>query len=113
MPDLEHAKAAGLNSLTSPDAQRGNGQAIDEFVDRYGSEPRLTFNRIVVFGRLGGQGRARANCPCPRLSDRIGIEPSLSWSFEPWKVAGHTRIAQKADVATSASRLHFSFHRSH
>jgi site-specific recombinase XerD len=48
LPDLEHAKTAVLNSLTSPDAQRGYRHAIDEFVDWYCSEPRLAFNRIVV-----------------------------------------------------------------
>ena len=48
LPDLEHAKAAVLNSLTSADAQRGYRHAIDEFVDWYYSEPRLAFNRIVV-----------------------------------------------------------------
>ena len=48
LPDLEHAKAAVLNSLTSLDAQRGYRHAIDEFVDWYCSEPRLAFNRIVV-----------------------------------------------------------------
>ena len=37
-PDLEHAKAAVLNSLTSADAQRYR-HAIDEFVDWYCSEP--------------------------------------------------------------------------
>src|ERR1700756_2698381 len=46
--DLEHAKTAVLNSLTSPDAQRGYRHAIDEFVDWYCSEPRLAFNRVVV-----------------------------------------------------------------
>ena len=46
--DLEHAKSALLNSLTSPDAQRGYRHAIDEFVDWYCSEPRLAFNRKVV-----------------------------------------------------------------
>ena len=35
LPDLEHAKAAVLNSLTSPDAKRGYSHAIDEFVDWY------------------------------------------------------------------------------
>ena len=49
LPVLEHAKAAALKSLTSPDAQRGYRHAIDEFVDWYCSEPRLAFNRIVVF----------------------------------------------------------------
>jgi site-specific recombinase XerD len=48
LPDLEHAKAAVLNSLTSLDAQRGYRHAIDEFVDWYCSEPRLALNRIVV-----------------------------------------------------------------
>jgi hypothetical protein len=33
LPDLEHAKAAVLNSLTCPDAQRGYRHAIEEFVD--------------------------------------------------------------------------------
>lgn len=48
LPDLEHAKAAVLNSLTSRDAQRGYRHAIDEFVGWYCSGPRLAFNRIVV-----------------------------------------------------------------
>ena len=48
LPDVEHAKAAVSNSLTSLDAQRGYRHAIDEFVDWYCSEPRLAFNRIVV-----------------------------------------------------------------
>jgi len=46
--DLEHAKSAVLNSLSSQDAQRGYRHAIDEFVDWYCSEPRLAFNRTVV-----------------------------------------------------------------
>jgi site-specific recombinase XerD len=48
LPDLEHAKTAVLNSLTSPDAQRGYRHAIDEFVDWYCSEPRLALNRTVL-----------------------------------------------------------------
>jgi hypothetical protein len=51
LPDLEHAKAAVLNSLTSLDAQRGYRHAIDEFIDWYSSEPRLALNRIVVLYR--------------------------------------------------------------
>jgi hypothetical protein len=42
LPDLEHAKAAVLNSLNSADAKRGYCHAIDEFVDWYCSEPRLS-----------------------------------------------------------------------
>jgi site-specific recombinase XerD len=48
LPDLEHAKTAVLNSLTSPDAQRGYRHAIDEFVDWYCSESRLALNRTVL-----------------------------------------------------------------
>src|SRR3989475_2309298 len=48
LPDLEHAKAAVLNSLNSADARRGYRHAIDEFVDWYCSERRLAFNKIVV-----------------------------------------------------------------
>jgi site-specific recombinase XerD len=48
LPDLELAKSAVLNSLTSIEAQRGYSHAIDEFVDWYCSEPRLAFNRVVV-----------------------------------------------------------------
>ena len=48
LPDLEHAKTAVLNSLTSSDAQRGYRHAIDEFVEWYCSELRLAFNRNVV-----------------------------------------------------------------
>jgi len=44
LPDLEHAKAAVLNSLNSADAKRGYRHAIDEFVDWYCSEPRLALS---------------------------------------------------------------------
>jgi len=48
LPDLEQAKAAVLNSLTSRSGQRTYDHAIDDFVDWYCSEPRLAFNRTVV-----------------------------------------------------------------
>ena len=48
LPDLEHAKAAVLNSLTSASGQRTYDHAIREFVTWYCSEPRLAFNRTVV-----------------------------------------------------------------
>src|ERR1700733_13319361 len=48
LPDLDQAKSAVLNSLTSADAQRGYRHAIDEFVDWYCSEPRLSFSKTVV-----------------------------------------------------------------
>src|SRR6202795_704188 len=48
LPDLEIAKSAVLSSLSCPDAQRGYRHAIDEFVDWYCSEPRLSFSKTVV-----------------------------------------------------------------
>ncbi|MFN7938350.1 MAG: site-specific integrase [Bryobacteraceae bacterium] len=48
LPDLEIAKSAVLNSLSCPDAQRGYRYAIEEFVDWYCSEPRLSFSKTVV-----------------------------------------------------------------
>lgn len=48
LPDLDQAKSAVLNSLTSADAQRGYRHAIEEFIEWYCSEPRLSFSRTVV-----------------------------------------------------------------
>jgi hypothetical protein len=48
LPDLDHAKAAVLASLHSPESQRSYRHAIDEFVGWYCSEPRLSLNKTVV-----------------------------------------------------------------
>jgi site-specific recombinase XerD len=49
LPDLDQAKSAVLNSLSSQDAQRGYRHAVDEFIEWYCcSEPRLSFSKIVV-----------------------------------------------------------------
>src|SRR5246500_523444 len=48
LPDLDQAKSAVLNSLSSADAQRGYRHAMDEFIEWYCSEPRLSFSRTVV-----------------------------------------------------------------
>jgi len=48
LPDLDQAKSAVLNSLSSTDAQRGYRHAMDEFIEWYCSEPRLSFNREMV-----------------------------------------------------------------
>jgi len=46
-------QAAVLDSLRSPESKRGYQHAIDEFVQWYCSEPRLSFNRrwshVTVF----------------------------------------------------------------
>jgi site-specific recombinase XerD len=48
LPDLEHARAAVLDSLTSTSGHRTYDHAIGQFVTWYCSEPRLAFNRTVV-----------------------------------------------------------------
>jgi site-specific recombinase XerD len=48
LPDLDQSKAAVIGSLRSPESQRGYQHAINEFIDWYCSEPRLSFNRTVV-----------------------------------------------------------------
>jgi hypothetical protein len=47
-PDLEQSKNAVVNSLAAASSQESYGQAIDEFIGWYCSEPRLAFNRTVV-----------------------------------------------------------------
>jgi len=48
LPDLDQSKEAVIGSLRSPESQRGYRHAINEFIDWYCSEPRLSFNRTVV-----------------------------------------------------------------
>ena len=45
LPDLEQAKSAVLNTLTSLSGQRTYDHAINDFVEWYCSEPRLAFNQ--------------------------------------------------------------------
>jgi hypothetical protein len=77
LPDLEHAKAAVLNSLNSADAKRGYRHAIDEFVDWYCSEPRLAFNRIVVL-RYRSHLESRQLAP-GTINLRLGAVPRLAY----------------------------------
>jgi site-specific recombinase XerC len=48
LPDLDHAKASVLNSLSSPQSRRNYRFAMDQFIAWYCSEPRLASNRTVV-----------------------------------------------------------------
>jgi len=48
LPDLDHSKSAVLDSLRSRESKRGYRHAIDEFIQWYCSDPRLSFNKIVV-----------------------------------------------------------------
>ena len=48
LPELAQSKSAVLNTLSSVDSQRTYGQAMDQFIRWYCSEPRLAFSRIIV-----------------------------------------------------------------
>src|SRR5580700_2835438 len=48
LPELEHSKAAVLNSLGSLQSRRSYRYAMEEFIQWYCSEPRLALNRSVV-----------------------------------------------------------------
>ncbi len=68
LPDLEQAKSAVLNTLTSKGGQRTYDHAITEFVEWYCSVPRLAFNRTVVLRyrialdrTFGWQGRSHSH----------------------------------------------------
>src|SRR5689334_17489056 len=79
-PDLEHAKTAVLNSLTSASGQRTYEHAIREFVSWYCSEPRLAFNRTVVLRYrtdLEQRGYAPASSRTPLEPDHPGADASI------------------------------------
>jgi site-specific recombinase XerD len=48
LPDLDHAKFAVLNSLSSHHSRRNYKFAMEQFITWYCSEPRLALNRTVV-----------------------------------------------------------------
>src|SRR5229473_1842834 len=109
LPDLEHAKAAVLNSLNSADAKRGYGHAIDEFVDWYCSEPRLAFNRIVVL-RYRSHLESRQLAP-GTINLRLGAVRRLAYEAADCGLlsadlaAGIRRVKGKRDRALLALLL--------
>jgi hypothetical protein len=78
LPDLEQAKSAVLNTLTSVGGQRTYDHAINEFVEWYCSEPRLAFNRNR----------------CPEIPDLPGAERARS--DINLRLAGVRRVAYEA-----------------
>src|SRR5260221_5507055 len=96
LPDLEHAKAAVLNSLNSVSGQRTYDHAIREFVEWYCSEPRLAFNRTVVLRyriHLEQRGYAPATINL-RLAAvrRIAYEAADAGLLSPELAAGIRRV---------------------
>jgi integrase len=96
LPDLDHSKAAVLNSLTSPGSRRVYRYAIEQFVAWYCSEPRLAFNRIVVVRYrmyLEGRGLA-ANTINQQLAAvrRLAREAADAGLLSPELAAGISRV---------------------
>jgi integrase len=96
LPDLERAKTAVLNTLTSTSGQRTYDHAIREFVAWYCSEPRLAFNRTVVLRyriHLEHQGYAPATINL-RLAAvrRIAYEAADAGLLSPELAAGIRRM---------------------
>ena len=96
LPDLEHAKTAVLNSLSSASGQRTYEHAIREFVAWYCSEPRLAFNRTVVLRyriHLEQRGYAPATINL-RLAAvrRIAYEAADAGLLSPELAAGIRRV---------------------
>ena len=48
LPGLDHSKSAVLDNLRSRESKRGYRHAIDEFIQWYCSESRLSFSKVVV-----------------------------------------------------------------
>jgi integrase len=96
LPDLDHAKTAVLNSLTSASGQRTYEHAIREFIAWYCSEPRLAFNRTVVLRyriHLEQRGYAPATINL-RLAAvrRIAYEAADAGLLSPELAAGIRRV---------------------
>jgi integrase len=96
LPDLEQAKMAVLNSLTSASGQRTYDHAIREFVAWYCSEPRLAFNRTVVLRyRIHLEQRGYAPATINRrlaAVRRIAYEAADAGLLSPELAAGIRRV---------------------
>jgi site-specific recombinase XerD len=96
LPDLDHCKAAVLNSLGSPASRRVYEYAIDQFITWYCSEPRLAFNRIVVVRyRIYLESRhLAANTINQQLAAvrRLAHEAADSGLLSPELAAGISRV---------------------
>jgi site-specific recombinase XerD len=96
LPDLDHTKAAVLNSLSSPHSRRNYKFAMEQFITWYCSEPRLALNRAVVLRfrlHLKSLGLA-AGTINQRLAAvrRLAYEASDSGLLSPELAAGIRRV---------------------
>src|SRR5580692_8865744 len=96
LPDLDHAKSAVLNSLSSPHSRRNYKFAMEQFITWYCSEPRLALNRAVVLRfrlYLESLGLAAATIN-QRLAAvrRLAYEAADSGLLSPELAAGIRRV---------------------
>jgi site-specific recombinase XerD len=96
LPDLDHAKASVLNSLSSPQSRRNYRFAMEQFIAWYCSEPRLALNRTVVLRfrlYLESLGLASATIN-QRLAAvrRLAYEAADSGLLSPELAAGIRRV---------------------
>jgi len=96
LPDLDHAKTAVLNSLSSPRSRRNYKFAMEQFITWYCSEPRLALNRTVVLRfrlHLESLGLA-AGTINQRLAAvrRLAYEAADSGLLSPELAAGIRRV---------------------
>ena len=104
LPDLDFAKTAVLNTLSSADSRRSYRFAIEDFVAWYCSEPRLAFGKTVVLRyRLELEGRHLAPATINlRLAAvrRLAYEAADTGLLSPDLAAGIGRVkgAKKVGV---------------
>ena len=96
LQDLDHAKSAVLNSLSSPRSRRNYKFAMEQFITWYCSEPRLALNRTVVLRfrlYLESLGLAAGTID-QRLAAvrRLAYEASDSGLLSPELAAGIRRV---------------------
>jgi len=96
LPDLCHTQSAVLDGLPSEESQREYRHATDEFVARYCSEPRLSFNKAVVTryrvhleSRQLAPGTINGRLPAVR---RLAYEAAGSGLFNPDFAASIRRV---------------------
>jgi hypothetical protein len=106
LPDLELAKTAVVNSLSSETGQRTYEHAIAEFVRWYCSEPRLAFNRTVVLRyrihlEQRGYARRQSTSDSRRFAESRTKPQTLDCSVQSSRQAFDTSRARGASVYAS------------
>jgi len=95
LPDLDQSKASVIGSLRSPESQRGYRHAIDEFIEWYCSEPRLSFNRTVVLRyriHLESRNLAAGTINVRLAVRRLSYEAADAGLLSPELAAGIRRV---------------------